>query len=43
MSIDFLNSIDLIIIISFVIFLISVSIFFYNIKKKNIKNGISIF
>ena len=34
MSIDFLDSIDLIIIISFLIFLISVSIFFYNIKKK---------
>ena len=37
MSIDFLNSIDLIIIISFFIFLISVSIFFYNIKKKKYK------
>ena len=34
MSIDFLDSIDLIFIISFLIFLISVSIFFYNIKKK---------
>ena len=37
MSIDFLNSIDLIIIILFVIFLISTSIFFYNIKKKKYK------
>ena len=34
MSIDFLDSIDLITAISFLIFLISVSIFFYNIKKK---------
>ena len=37
MSIDFLNSIDLITTISFVIFLISVSIFFYKIKKKKYK------
>ena len=37
MSIDFLNSIDLLTAISFLIFLISVSIFFYNIKKKKYK------
>ena len=37
MSIDFLNSIDLISVISFLIFLISITIFFYNIKKKKYK------
>ena len=37
MSIDFLNSIDLTIIISIVIFLISLFIFFYNVKKNKYK------